>query len=447
MMNLLKIRFAVSALVLTAGSIGYGQALPAGGTAMRPSGAGPNLPSLDGVLHYAISGSEIVQFGYFGAGDTTASTAVSGDVSYTGKSADLPFSMLFAGGVILPNESGQGTSYYSSAAVSQGLITRNWTFNISDSVSFLPQSPTVGLSGIAGVGDLGADPIVGPTEGPAGGIFSEAGNRVANSISGSLERQITHDTSISGAAGWSVLHFLDNDDGLDSSQVTGSVSINRRINARSSVSVNANYSTYDFSTNDSEIDTNTTNPDIETRGINLVYSRTLSHTLSMTLSAGPQWVSSSNSTLVPSSLNAAVNASLSYTRGFTNGSLNYSRGVNAGSGVLPGAESDSVSGYVGHTFGRKWVGSMTVAYTHSVGLTQLPNGPSLVPVNETFDTVYGGVQVRRAFSAHLSGYASYSAQNQTSNYSLAGFNALNGTSQTIGVGVTFTPRSTRLGQF
>ncbi len=103
---------------------------------MRPSGAGPNLPTLDGVLHYAISGSEIVQFGYYGGGDVTASTAVSGDVAYTGKSADLPFSLLFAGGIILPNQSGQGTNYYSSAAVSQGLVTRNWTFNISDSVSF-----------------------------------------------------------------------------------------------------------------------------------------------------------------------------------------------------------------------------------------------------------------------------------------------------------------------
>ncbi len=84
--------------------------------------------------------------------------------------------------------------------------------------------------------------------------MSDAGNRVANSINGSVERQITHDTSISGAAGWSVLHFLDNNDGLDSSQVSGSVAINRRIDARSSVSVNATYSTFDFTTNDSQVD-------------------------------------------------------------------------------------------------------------------------------------------------------------------------------------------------
>jgi hypothetical protein len=448
MKDLMKIQFAVSALVLTAGAISYGQAIPAGGTLMSPSGSGPNLSSLDGVLHYALSASEVVQFGYYGSGDVTNSTALSGDVSYTAKSQVYPFNVLFAGGVILPNQSGQGTSYYSSAAVSQGLVTRSWVFNVSDSVSFLPQSPTVGLSGIAGVGDLGASPVSGPVEGPAGGIFSNAGNRVANSVNGSAERQITHDTSISGVGAWSILHFLDNNDGLNSSQVTGTVAINRRLNARSSVSVNAVYSTFDYTGPQGEL----TPPSIETKGLNLSYSRTLSRRLSMSLSAGPQWTSSSNSTLVPNSLNAAVSANLSYQRGFTSATLSYSRGINAGSGVLPGAESDSVIAYVGHSFGRKWVGSATVAYTHTAGLTQLSNGSSIVPVpivpvNEVFDTVFGGLQLTRGFGQHFSGYVSYSAQDQSSNYSLAGQNALNGTSQTFGVGVTFTPRSTRLGQF
>ena len=87
MKDLMKIRFALSALVLTAGAISYGQAIPAGGTSMSPSGSGPNLPNLDGILHYAVSASEVVQFGYYGSGDVTSSTALSGDVAYTAKSA------------------------------------------------------------------------------------------------------------------------------------------------------------------------------------------------------------------------------------------------------------------------------------------------------------------------------------------------------------------------
>ncbi len=129
---------------------------------MTTSNLGPNLPNLDGILHYALSASEMVQYGYYGGGVVTHSTVLSGDVAYTAKSTIRPFSMLFSAGVILGNQSGQGTSYYTSATASQGYVTRHWDFNISDTVSYLPQSPTVGLSGIAGVGDLGSSPDARP---------------------------------------------------------------------------------------------------------------------------------------------------------------------------------------------------------------------------------------------------------------------------------------------
>ncbi len=444
MKDVMKLRLAASALLLTMGALSYGQAVPAGGTAMTSGSGGPNSPSLDGIVHYALSASEIIQLGYYGPGDVTYSTVLSGDVAYQAKSTLHPFNMLFAGGIILGNESGQGTSYYTNASVSQGYVTRDWVFNISDSFSFLPQSPTTGLSGIAGVGDLGSTPVQGPVEGPAGGIFSVSGNRIANSLAGSVERQINRNTSISGAGSWSVLHFLDDSSGgLDSSEVSGVVALNRRLDARSSVSLDAVYSTFNYSgsTADSGV------PDIESRGINLSYQRVLSRAFSMSVSAGPQWISSSNSSLIPSRVDAAVSASLSYSRRFTSAAVGYSHGVNAGSGVIAGAITDSVFAYLGHTFGRKWVASTNFGYSRSAGLTQLSNGSSPAPVNEIYNTVFGGVQLTRAISSHFSGYVSYTAQNQTSNYVGGAPNALNGTSSTFGIGITFTPRSTRLGQF
>jgi hypothetical protein len=165
------------------------------------------------------------------------------------------------------------------------------------------------------------------------------------------------------------------------------------------------------------------------------------------VSAGPQWVSSSNSALIPSNLNVAASASMSYSRGGTGASVSYSRGVNAGSGVLSGALTDSVNASAGHTYGRVWVASLNMGYTHSSGLTQLSTGTSLVPINETYNTFFGGAQLRRGFGPHWSGYASYTVQNQSNNFPAGALNALNGTSHTIGIGVTFSPRSTRLGQF
>jgi hypothetical protein len=428
-----------------------GQAVP---TAVSSVGGSPIVPNLDGVLHYALSGSEIVQVGYYGSGQVTTSTALSGDVAYTSKATTRPFSLTFAGGVILPNQQGQDFSSFWNVSASQGYIARHWIFNLSDSFNFLPQSPTTGLSGIPGVGDLGSIPVQGPVQGPAGGILSAAGNRYVNSLTGSVERQISHATSISGSASWSVLNFLDKNattSGLDSTQISGTVAINQRLDSRSSASLDAVYSTFSYS--GTVFINGFAQPDIETRGLNLSYQRLLSKSLSVSISAGPQWVSSSNSAVIPSNLNVAASGGATYSRGLTNVSVSYSRGVSAGSGVLSGALSDSVYGSLGHTYGRKWVASLTTGYSHSSGLTQLAAGNS-VPVNLTFDTVFGGAQVRRGFGPHFSGYASYTVQNQSSNFPLGAQNiplaaqsALNGTNHTIGIGVTFTPRSTRLGQF
>jgi hypothetical protein len=450
MRKVMKIRIAISALLLTLTSIAGGQALPTADTSISSVGGSPIVPNLDGVIHYDLSGSEIIQFGYSGSGQVTESTALSGDVAYTAKSTTRPFSLLFAGGLILPNGQGQGFSTFWNVAASQGYVARHWIFNVSDSFSFLPQSPTTGLSGIPGLGDLAAIPVQGPVAGPAGGILSVAGNRYVNSLTGSVERQISHATSISGSGSWSVLKFLDQNAsalGLNSTQISGMVAVNQRLDARSSASIDAVYSTYSFSGNGPITVNGFPQPNIETRGLNASYQRLLTKSLSVGVSAGPQWVSSSNSAVIPSNLNVAASASVSYSRGLTNASVGYSRGVNAGSGVVSGAFSDNIYASLGHTYGRLWVASLTMGYSHSSGLTQLATGTSLVPINETYNTFFGSAQVRRGFGPHLSGYASYTVQNQSNNFPLGAQNALSGTSHTIGIGVTFTPRSTRLGQF
>lgn len=445
MKKVTKIRITISALLLTVSSISQGQAVPTASTSMAPSSSGLNFSPLDGVFHYALTGSEIAQRGYYSSSAWTYSTVLSGDAAYTAKSSVRPFNMVFAGGVSLANQSGQSTTSFWNVAASQGYVTRSWIFNIADSFSFLPQSPTTGLSGIPGVGDLGAIPVQGPVEGPAGGVFSNAGNRIGNTLSGGVERQIDHATSISGNGSWSVLRFLGNSTNsgaIDNTQYSGTVGLNRRLDARSSVSVNGVYSAFVYTVPPGGL----LQPDIETRGVNLSYQRLLSRSLSVTVSAGPQWVNSSYNLLIPPALNLAASAGLSYSRGFTNASVGYSRGVNGGSGVLPGALSDSVSGSLGHSYGHNWVASINAAYTHTSGLTQLTGIPT-APTHLVYNTVFGGVQVTRRISEHLSGYLSYEAQNQSNNYSSGAGNALNGTSHTFGIGISFSPRSTRLGQF
>ena len=438
----MKIRLGISALFLlsTMSLISYGQATPAG---IATISTGPSSLSPDGIFHYALSASELVELGYYGSGDVTSSAALSGDIAYTSKSTVRPFNLVFAGGVLLPNQSGQGVSTYETVLVSQGYVTGRWVFNLVDSFSFLPESPTTGLSGIAGVGDLGVVPIQGPGTGPAGGVLTNSDDRIANTLSGSVERQISRATSISGSGSWSVLHFLDNGqtDELNYTQTSGVVALNQRIDSRSSASVSAVYSVFNYSGPQAGPD----DPNFQSRGINVTYQRLLSRSLNVSGTVGPQWVSSSNSSLIPSTLNVAASANLTYSRKFTTATLSYTRGVNGGSGVLPGAFSDSVGFGVSRAYGRNWVASLNGAYTRTSGLTYIAN--SLAPTHELYDTVYGGVQVTRRFSTNFSGYLTYTALDQSTNYSVGPQNVLSGTSQIFGIGVTFSPRSTRLGQF
>jgi hypothetical protein len=449
MKEVMKIRVVVSALCLisTMSSIAYGQAVPAGVSTVD---TGPNPVAPDGVLHYALSASEIVQFGYYGNGEVTGSSVLSGDVAYTSKSVAHPSSLACAIGVLLPNQSGQGVTTYENVSASQGYVTRHWVFNVTDTFSFLPESPTTGLSGVAGVGDVGVIPVQGPAEGPAGGVLTVSGDRIGNTLGGSVERQITPQTSISGAGSWTALRFLDSQAGLDYTMTSGVVAVNHRIDQRNTVSVDAVYSVFDYSGSEA----GATRPNFQSRGLNLSYERLVSRTLSVSGSIGPLWVSSSNSALIPSSLDVAGKGSLIYTRRFTHASVFFSRGVNGGSGVLPGALSDVVGFGAGRSYGRDWVVSLSGAYTHTSGLTDLAglnaaegNPASVTPVHEIYETVYGGVQVRRRITTNLSGYLSYTAQNQSTNYSLGAQNALSGISQTIGIGISFSPRSTSLGQF
>lgn len=446
-------RTAISILALLAvpGIAAYGQATPTAtsATASTPAAiagtsSGFHLPVSDGLWHYAIGASQIEQYGYFGPSNWSGTGAINGDLSYSSGSPKAPFSLLYGGGVLFAESSGENTSTYQNLALSQNLMAGKWSFGLTDSVSYLPQSPIAGFSGIPGVGDVGTTPVGGSPLGPAGGLLTYSGNRIGNSLSGSAERLISGKTSVSAMGDWSILHFLDgNADGFDTSDVSGEAALNHRIDARDTVAVNAVYSLFTFGKAQGGIN-------FATRGINGVYTRLLTHSIGLDISAGPQWLTSSDKALIPNSLNAAVSVGLSYARGLSNAEIGYSRGVNSGYGVQYGGLSDMVTASAGHGFGRRWQAGVNASYLHTQSITQsgvTPPPGLTIPLGGSFDTVFGGFQVTHQLSRSLSIYGSYAAQHQTYGANFTGTNAFNGTSQTFAIGITYAPRALRLGQF
>ncbi len=447
----MRAEISILALLALVGVGAFGQAVPAGpeGASSTPAAiagtrAGFSLPMSDGLWHYALGASQIEQYGYYGPDKWTGTAAVNGNLSYASGSAKAPFNLLYGGGVLFSETSGVNTTSYQNMAVSQNLTAGRWVFGLSDSVSFMPQSPIAGFSGIPGVGDVGTTPIGGAGLGPTGGLLTYSGNRVGNSLSGSAELLLTGKTSVSAMGEWDILHFLDGHiDGFDTQDVSGEAALNHRVDARDTVAVNAVYSLFTYGKDENGIS-------FETRGVNGVYTRLLSPSVSVNISAGPQWLTSSDKALIPNSLNAAASVGLSYAHGLSNATIGYSRGVNGGYGVQYGGISDTVSAAAGHGFGRAWQAGINMAYLHTESLTKSGVAPPpglTIPLGGAFSTVFGGAQLTHQLSRSFSAYVSYAAQHQSYSAAYTGTNAFNGTSQTFAIGITYAPRALRAGQF
>ena len=419
---------------------GWGQATPA--ASIQPSVAGVNLPRINGTFQYGLSASEVISNGYGGDGGVFAQTSLSGDLAYASKSEIHPFSALYAGGTQLGNQSGISNVYYQSLSLSQGYVTKNWVFGLSDVVSYLPQSPTVGLSGIPGSGDVGFTPI-GTDLQPTQNVLSVGNARISNTAGGTAERRLGAFTSISGGASYGILRFF-GDGGLDSSQISADVAVNRRIDARSSVSLAATYGTFSYSGLGD-------GASFVTRGLSASYQRQLSRSISASVTGGPEWISSSSTLGIPSRVIFSGGAGLSYVVRAYNASVSYTRGINGGSGVVPGGVSDSIVGSLQRPFGTAWSASVNAGFARTQGLSDTPTTPDLallgLVTTGDYKSTFGGAQVSRRLTRSFSAFASYTALNQSSGQTQGSSIALNGIVQSFALGISYFPHSLHLGQF
>lgn len=431
-------KMALTLLLATAPVALHAQASP---TASIPVLSDLRIPKINGNLQYGLNLSELINTGYpsqDGNSRLTKQTSISGDIGYTNRSETVPFSLIYTGGV----QVGTYTGTFQTIALTQGWVHRGWSLNASDVASYLPQSPTVGLSGIPGTGDLGLAPIIGG--GPSQSILSLNSNRVSNNLSGSATRALTSRTSLSAGASYGKLYFLGDTGGLNNDQITANVTANRRYDARTSVNISGIYSQFSFGVGDGS--------SFKSEGVTAGVQRQLRRDLSLTASAGPQWINAAPTLGIPSRLSTTASFGLALTRRIANFSVNYSRGVNGGSGAQAGALSDAVVGVASRAFGINWASSLNVGYTRSRSLTDavLPV-PSLIGLynNSDFSTLYVGGQASRRISRPISVYASYTASNQSFNNQrvVLAPNVLNGLLQTFAFGISYSPRSLHLGQF
>jgi hypothetical protein len=314
---------------------------------------------------------------------------------------------------------------FQNLGVSQVVRTKSWTFVGSDAVSFLPGSPTTGLSGVAGVGDIGTTPVQ-TGIGPAQDILTNYSSRISNGVQGSATWQTTASLDLEGSASWNILHYVGGQPGLDTDSVNATVGPNYRIDALNSIGASAFYSNFYYP--------GYTDYSIQTEGVTVNYDRTWTRRLTTTISLGPARTYGYTTIPIPSQWYVSGSAGITYATRTTGFYANYYRGVNGGSGVIFGALSDSVSAGMSRPLNRDWILSSQLGYSHSAGLTPVDG------LTSRYDSVFGSAQVSRRLTESLSAYGSYTAITQSTQnqpgYPNAAFNGLN---NIFAVGITFAP--------
>jgi hypothetical protein len=421
----MKTTFKLLAFLLTVSAAVAAQVVP-------EATGGRGLP-IRGTLHYDLRYSQSAEFG--NALGNSQSATVSGDADYSNGKAKLPFSLSYGGGYgwALTGPS-YSTGFFQHVALTQGFVRHKWNVTLTDSISFLPQSPTTGFSGVAGTGDLGGS---GSTT-PSGQTILTVNTRtIENSANGTFQRTLNSSTTLNASGSSNLLRYPDGN-GLDSDSWDLSGGFTRRLNKRNSLT-----SQYSFSQNTYPGFSET----FKSNTLLVTYQRQWTRRLTTNAGAGPEWVNLANGAgaasstgneppttpVSPNSIGVSGNAGVTYNMRFGTAGLNYSHGTNSGAGFSVGAKNDTASASYSREFNRSLTVGVTGSYMRTVGLetSGVTNGK------------FGGVQASRRMGRYFSAFASYTAIEQSSSSALNP-NALRGLTQVFGFGIGYSPRETHL---
>ena len=244
-------------------------------------------------------------------------------------------------------------------------------------------------------------------------------------MNGDIQHSLSYRSSLSVGGGMELLRYPDGD-GVDTNMGSANAGVTRRFNARNSASFDYQFSQFSYPDLDFSFVTNT-----GFFGFHRVWNRKFTSDVS----AGPQWISSSQSMTIPSSLGFAVNAAVNYEFRSASAGLNYSRGSQWWfQGYLLGSQFDAVgNGNFSGRIGRDLKVGAEGAYRLTTGLRN----------NEVINTEYGGVQVTRTIGRLISVFVNYTAMNQSSSTTLPA-GALHQLLQVVGFGIEYSPREKHL---
>jgi hypothetical protein len=381
---------------------------------VEPAATGPSRPS--GTLNYSVHDSQTAWWS-----DTLGSqeaNSISGIVEYEGGKSRSPLSVSYSGGYTF-NLAGSNydTGYFQSLRATQTISGHKWRLRVSDNLIYLPQAPGFGILGSSdGIGG-------GPTSGTGSVSVLTENTHTINNMSGvSYSIPINFALSFVADGNLQILRYP-GADGVDTTAIFGGGGIAYRFNARTSVGGDIRESRYSYS--GSTISFTTTSA---VASINHTFGKGISTHASV----GPNWVSSSGGSSIPSSTALSIAGGLSYHKRFDSISADYYHGDNGGSGVFYGAQFNSLTASYSRLIEKRTTLSIRFGYVEDSSLqTGVQSGSSR--------GIFAGASYARRLGKQFSFGASYNATEQSQSGSING-TAFSGLLQGVSVSLGYAPR-------
>jgi hypothetical protein len=378
-----------------------------------PAGTGVST-NFGYVLRYA-------QTAHFGENLQNWQTATpSGEVDFRNGHRKSPFSLIYAGGYAwtLTGPTQYSTGFFQRLSLHQVLSGGKWKARLGNDVSYRPEAPLTGFSGIPGTGE----PIGEPSPPPGQTILTLGTHALENLATGELTRALSPVYSVSVGVNYDLLFFPDSN-GLDTNHLLAHTELARQIGRRSSVF--GEYIFNQFSYPDVKL---TTNANVVMAGYEYAFSRRLH----ANLAGGPGWVTSSNNTVVPDSTMVNANAGLDYQMPGGSAFVRYSRSTSGGSGYLLGELSDVVDAGYSRRFAQTFTFEVVGGYRR------------IQPLNKSaiIQSEMGAVQGSWRFGPHLSAFGNFTMVAQASAGPLPP-NAVSGPLENISFGISYSMRARR----
>ena len=333
-------------------------------------------------------------FSSSGGTESSGVTALSGGLTLDHSSAKNVTSLSYSGGGQIYTADSDLDSQFHSLEFAQSVVAGRWSFLATDALSYQKDAfaslPSLLFPGLFfGNGGVNFKPGFAPGESIIGQNIARINNVTGGQVTYGFSRKTTLTTNFN----YGLLHYFEDTGLLNNRQFGGGMGLDHRF-GRNTVGVNYNFTRFSYEGLPEAFDSHTAQ---------VMFSHVLTGRMSLEVGGGPSVIVSNFANLKSTKVYGSGQVSLHYHMRLTDLSAQYGRSVTNGSGVLPGAVTDSIGLNASRKLGRSISANLSGGYARNSGTF----------VNSSFNTVYMGTGVSHEVGRYATASLGYSLQRQT----------------------------------